>query len=80
MSDYVVFAVRKADVPFVKAAIASYAMSMVQHLDDASGAKPDPVEKPAEPVKAEATITLPKRRGRPPKAIKRGRGRPRKEK
>ena len=70
MSDYVIFPVRKADVPFVKAAIANYAMSMVQHLDEAAGNKPEPA---AEPVKAEATITL-------PKPVKRGRGRPRKEK
>ncbi len=74
MSDYVVFAVRRVDVPFVKAAIANYAMSLVQHLDDVSAKQNEPVE----PPKAEATITLPKRRGRPPKAIKRGPGRPRK--
>lgn len=74
MSDYVVFAVRKADVPFVKAAIANYAMSLVQHLDEVSAQQ----NEPAKPPKAEATITLPKRRGRPPKAAKRGPGRPRK--
>jgi hypothetical protein len=75
MSDFVIFAVRKQDIPFVKAAIANYAMSMIQHLDEVPEPKQEAL---AEQPKAEATITLPKRRGRPPKAAKRGPGRPRK--
>ena len=75
MSDFVIFAARKQDLPFIKLAIAHYVSTMIHQVDDTAEPEPQPV---AEPPKAEATITLPKRRGRPPKAAKRGPGRPRK--
>lgn len=75
MSDFVVFAARKQDLLFIKAAIAHYVSTMIHQVDDLQEPETQPV---AEPPKADVTITLPKRRGRPPKAAKRGPGRPRK--